>query len=196
MVSWITYSGVTRDQARSTWWAKAGISIIAGTLAGSTTGAMLGAVGSLVDVETRSLGVLCLAWFGLVVSLAEWTSGARLLPQRDRETPQQLLDHGPIRWALENGILLGVGFGSRLGTWLWFVVPVCCLSSGSPAAGALIYGGYGLARLGTSGALAAFSVSQTAVDVPACVLSWRRPALSVGNSIFRITCVAVLAALI
>lgn len=69
------------------------------------------------------------------------------LPQRDVETPQVLLHRGPLWWAMGNGALLGLAVTSRIGFWLWYVVPIGCLVSGSPVTGALVWGLYAVARL-------------------------------------------------
>lgn len=67
---------------------------------------------------------------------------------RDRETPKSWLDGGVARWAVLNGVTLGVGVTTRVGYWLWYAVPVICLLTGRPLAGALVYGIYGLVRAG------------------------------------------------
>lgn len=72
----------------------------------------------------------------------------RRLPQISRETEQSLLSHGPFEWATANGFLLGLGFTSRIGYWIFYLVPVGCLVTGSPIFAAAIWGMYGLTRLG------------------------------------------------
>jgi hypothetical protein len=76
------------------------------------------------------------------------------LPQVNRETEQSLLGRGPLAWALANGSLLGLGFTSRIGYWIFYLVPVGCFVVGSPALGALIWGAYGFTRLGAASLLA------------------------------------------
>jgi hypothetical protein len=78
----------------------------------------------------------------------------RRVPQLDRETDQNLLSRGPYVWALANGALLGAGFTSRIGYWIWYLVPLGCVIAGSPGLGALIWAGYGFTRLGIAAGLA------------------------------------------
>jgi hypothetical protein len=67
-------------------------------------------------------------------------------PQLDCETPRDWLRKGPLRWAIRNGLALGFGATSRIGFFLWYVVPLGALLSGCPVLGAIIYGTYGLVR--------------------------------------------------
>ena len=72
-----------------------------------------------------------------------------------RETGQNMLGWGPRCWAAANGSLLGIAVVSRIGFWLWYLVPVGCFVVGSPIHGALIWGTYGLVR-GITISLSAF----------------------------------------
>ena len=44
--------------------------------------------------------------------------------------------------------MLGLGGTSRIGFWLWYVVPISALLVGQASLGALIFGAYGLTRGG------------------------------------------------
>ncbi len=48
---------------------------------------------------------------------------------------------------------LGLGATTRIGFWLWYVVPIAALLGGRPALGAAVYGLYGLVRGGAAGIL-------------------------------------------
>ena len=73
------------------------------------------------------------------------------LPQWNHETPQSWLSAKPRFAAAMNGAAMGAAFTSRIGFWLWYVVPVAALLSGSVAMGAAIYGTYAVSRVvGTS----------------------------------------------
>jgi hypothetical protein len=75
----------------------------------------------------------------------------RLAPLQLRgEKSQALLGLGPRRWAAANGALLALGLVSRIGFWVWYVVPLSCFASGSIVAGAAIWGSYGLSRMGVA----------------------------------------------
>jgi hypothetical protein len=89
--------------------------------------------------------------FGLVVSPVLSPRG---MPQFDKETEQRLLGLGPVRWAVTNGFLLGLGFTSRIGFWVWYLVPLGCLVLGSPVPAAIVWATYSCVRLGTASLLA------------------------------------------
>jgi len=59
------------------------------------------------------------------------------------------MDTGPTKWALLNGSTLGIGVFSRLGFWLWYIVPFGSLLVGDIFWSALIYGVYGCVRGGS-----------------------------------------------
>lgn len=47
---------------------------------------------------------------------------------------------------MRNGAALGIGATSRVGFWLWYLIPVGALLVGSPIFGGLVYGAYGFVR--------------------------------------------------
>ena len=49
-------------------------------------------------------------------------------------------------WAIRNGLALGFGATSRIGFWLWYVVPLGAFLVGDSIFGAVIYGTYSLIR--------------------------------------------------
>ncbi|HEU0127902.1 MAG TPA: hypothetical protein VFQ48_04765 [Pseudonocardiaceae bacterium] len=104
-------------------------------------------MGQLVGASAR-MAVLALTLLTLAAVGGRQLADQRLLspPQFDRETAQAWLQRGPYRWAVLNGAALGVGATTRLGYWLWYLVPVGSFATGTPLLGALIYGAYGLAR--------------------------------------------------
>ncbi|MGH3148658.1 MAG: hypothetical protein ACRDTR_23000, partial [Rubrobacter sp.] len=60
--------------------------------------------------------------------------------------PQRWVHKGPLEWATRNGLALGFGATSRIGFWLWYVVPLGAFLVGDAALGAIVYGTYGLIR--------------------------------------------------
>lgn len=80
------------------------------------------------------------------IGFAEFSFANFPVLQKNCETPQRWLRKGPYYWAVRNGGELRVGATSRIGFWLWFLVPVSSLLLGSVAAGALLYGTYAAAR--------------------------------------------------
>jgi len=134
---------VHRMGRNARWQTKALVSLAAGTVSGAVAGSLAGAIGLLTPLELRAaagtaagLALTILPLFGVS------------LPQRDRETPQSLMKRGPVFWSAANGALLGVAVINRIGFWLWYVVPLSAFLSGSPVAGAAVWGFYGFARLG------------------------------------------------
>lgn len=126
--------------------AKAVMFAIAALVGGLVAGAVLGAIGGMIAPTGR---VAIASVFAPVAILAATLDliGRRLrVLQRDRETPQPWLGSGALSWAFRNGLVLGFGATSRIGFWLWYVVPVSSLLIGEPLLGAAIYGIYGLVR--------------------------------------------------
>lgn len=127
--------------------------VAAGTISGLLAGAALGALGGLFPASMRA-GLAVLAGVLAVGIGGMGLRGVRLrMPQVDHETPYNWLRPGPIRWAIRNGATLGIGVMSRLGFWLWYVIPVGSLLSGSPMVGAIGYGLYGFTRTISAGGI-------------------------------------------
>ena len=115
-------------------------------VAGLAAGAALGATGKFLPLDIRLAVGSILAIAAIVVGGLE-LSGRRVQPlQFDRETPQRWVNRGALRWATWNGLTLGFGATSRIGFWLWYVIPLGAFLVGDPVAGVAIYGTYGLAR--------------------------------------------------
>jgi hypothetical protein len=73
--------------------------------------------------------------------------GHRMQPlQFDCETPQRWVNRGAWQWATRNGLTLGFGNTSRIGFWLWYVIPLGAFLIGDPVPSGIIYGTYGLVR--------------------------------------------------
>jgi hypothetical protein len=115
-------------------------------VAGAAFGALLGAVGNHLPDDVRAAGASVLAVLATVVGILDLGSRRLRVLQIDRETSRQWPHAGAFRWALLNGSALGVGATSRLGFWLWYVVPSSALLLGDPTVGAVLYGVYGLVR--------------------------------------------------
>jgi hypothetical protein len=127
---------------------KATLYSLSSTLTGGITGALLGAIGSSLSRDLRFASASVLGILAIVLGSLELGTG-RLAPlQCDRETPQRWMHTGAWRWALRNGVTLGFGATSRIGFWLWYVVPISALLVGRPVIGGMLYGLYGLVRGG------------------------------------------------
>jgi hypothetical protein len=137
---------VHRNQAGRSWISKATVYSLSSALAGLVAGAVLGSVGGLLSLDFRLAVGSILAIAAVVVGGLELFGRRVQLPQFDCETPQRWVHKGPLRWATRNGLTLGFGATSRIGFWLWYVIPLGALLVGHPVLGALIYGTYGLIR--------------------------------------------------
>jgi hypothetical protein len=137
-------------------------------------GAVVGTIGAVIPLALRVAAGTALALVLVVVPVFS----PRRLPQIDRETDQDLLGRGPVLWALVNGFLLGTGLTSRIGYWVFYLLPLGCFVAGSAAWGALIWAAYGFTRLGAVVLLAGSMVRRPArmLDVSMALLAWR-PAL-------------------
>ncbi len=103
-------------------------------------------MGSLLSLDIRLAVGSILAVAAIAVGSLE-LYGRRTQPlQFDCETPQRWVNKGPLRWATRNGLTLGFGATSRIGFWLWYVIPLGAFLIGDPGAGAAIYGTYALVR--------------------------------------------------
>lgn len=106
------------------------------------SGALLGAAGAFVEQPSRLiLGALALAAISAAASIRRrpW--------QLDRETNERWLLYEDWRTAVYNAAVLGVGFASRIGFWLFLLIPVGAFLTGEVLAGATIYGSYGASRI-------------------------------------------------
>ena len=135
-----------RNQAGRSWVSKAIVYSLSSALAGLVTGAVLGALGGLLALDLRLAIGSILALAAIAVGSLDLFGRHVLLPQFDCETPQRWVHKGPLRWATQNGLVLGFGATSRIGFWLWYTIPLGAFLVGAPAFGAAIYGTYGLIR--------------------------------------------------
>lgn len=150
---------MSRSNEGVKWQLTGAIYATSAALAGVISGAALGGVGSTIPTETRVFGLRFLALVGISIGLSELL-GRRFSPlQCDRETPRQWVDRGALRWGIMNGAALGWGARSRIGFWLWYVVPCSAVFSGRPLAGASIYAAYALARAGAGVALTWYAMN-------------------------------------
>ena len=107
-----------RNQAGRSWISKAVVYSLSSALAGLVTGAVLGAVGSLLPLDLRLAAGSILAVAAIAVGGLEFL-GRRIQPlQFDCETPQRWVHKRPLKWATRNGLTLGFGATSRIGFWL------------------------------------------------------------------------------
>lgn len=135
-----------RNQAGSSWFAKAVVFSLAASLSGALLGAALGWLGSLISVDVRTAVATLGGMAAILVGISELTGHRIGLAQCDRETPQKWIHTGALPWALRNGVALGTGVFNRIGFWLWYAIPIGAFLSGSPLLGAVVYGAYSCTR--------------------------------------------------
>jgi hypothetical protein len=117
------------------------VSIVVAALAGAT----LGALGQLVALPIRSVLGICAV---LAIAVA---AVSRPLPwQFERETSIRWLEYQDWRTAAYNSASLSLGFTTRIGFWMFYLVPIGAFMSGHALVGALVYSIYGTARSGAS----------------------------------------------
>ena len=172
------------------WIGKAVVYPVSSALAGLTAGTLLGAAGNLLPLDLRLAA-------GSVLAVAAVAAGAFELfgrrirpPQLDCETPQRWMHNGPLWWAIQNGVALGLGATSRIGFLLWYVVPIGALLSGSPALGAAIYGTYGLVR-GAAAPVILLGTWRLKGDVSDWLVMHREAAQNSAAVVMVLTAVAV-----
>jgi hypothetical protein len=127
--------------------------VLASTVSGATAGLALGAVADLLEEPTRlaiSLAITVGLLAGSLTADRPW--------QLDRETDRNWLRHRNWRTAALNGAALGLGLTTRIGYWLWYLLPVGILVLGDWRAGVVLYGTYGAVR----GALGVVRAASTA----------------------------------
>jgi hypothetical protein len=106
---------------------------------------VLGSFGLLLDHLSRAvlfIGALLATLIGLWLKGKPW--------QLDRETAMRWLSYRDWRTAALNGGMLGLGFTTRIGFWLFYLVPILAMAVHSVLLSALIYGAYGVSRIGLS----------------------------------------------
>jgi hypothetical protein len=135
-------------EARGGWRRKALLHFAAALVGGIVAGSLLGGAGGLLSIETR---VGLTTFFGVAavgIGLAGAIGKSSWMPQCNRETAQLWMQYGPWWWAIRNGLALGLGVRTRIGFWLWFVIPGGAFLFGDPWFGGAVWGTYGASRGG------------------------------------------------
>jgi hypothetical protein len=126
---------------------------------------------------------------GLVASVAAVvlisTGFSREEPvQWNAETPSSWLERENLLVAAWNGLALGAGFVTRLGFWLWWMLPLVVFETASAPDGLLVGAAYGLTRVGLS-SVGAATVFWLHSDVVArTVMAHRRQATLAADPLF------------
>lgn len=132
----------------------AGAVLLLSALTGAAlTGAVLGLLGAALEPALRALLAVVAALtvaVGVVVRPVPW--------QLDRETNTAWLLYQDWRTAAYNGFALGLGFTTRIGFWLFYLVPLSAFVMGNPLHGAIGYAVFAMSRVGISALFAATNI--------------------------------------
>ncbi|MEV0592798.1 hypothetical protein [Nonomuraea cavernae] len=121
--------------------------------AAALTGALLGLLGAALEPGMRALLALAAA------SAVAVGAVSRPVPwQLDRETDTDWLGYEDWRTAAYNGVALGLGFTTRIGFWLFYLVPLTAFVVADPVLGAAGYAAFAVSRVGGSALLAAAGI--------------------------------------
>jgi hypothetical protein len=160
MIYVIMDRGGLRDRRTNNWKTRTAALVVGAVIAGAAAGLLLGSVGLTVSSDARTSIVAALAALGVAIGVLEATATRRVpLVQRNRETRREWVFRRPVAGSFGTGFVIGAGFLTRVGFWIWYVVPLTCFAVASPVLGAVIFGCYSFIRVGTS---SAFAVSATA----------------------------------
>lgn len=134
-------------------WAKAGghwlsrvsapmVMVVSAAAGGGFLGFVVSAIGSGLPsgahlAAVGTFGICTVA--GLILCPLPW--------QRDRETPRRWLLFRDWRTSCTNGIALGMGFTTRLGTWGFYSLPIFALNYGKVSFGTAFLAAYGAIRV-------------------------------------------------
>lgn len=116
------------------------------TITGVLVGVALGLVGKCIALETRIILATVAVVAGLVIGAIDLAIVHIPVVERNCETPRRWLRYGALRWAIVNGVALGLGFTSRVGYWIWYLIPVASLLFADVILGAAVYSAYALFR--------------------------------------------------
>lgn len=137
-----------------------GSSLVAGAVLVSSAigsavlaGAAFGLLGAALEPASRALlagAAVAVIAVGAILRPVPW--------QLDRETDTAWLTYQDWRTAAYNGFALGLGFTTRIGFWLFYLVPLTAFVVADPLLAALGYAAFALSRVGMSALLAALDV--------------------------------------
>jgi hypothetical protein len=168
--------------------AAAVVLFISALAAAALIGAVLGVAGSLLSDDLRAAIVVT-----AVAALAVGALRSEVPWQRNVETPRAWLEFHSWQTVVRNGSALGTGFATRLGFWLWYLVPLGAFAVGGAAAGAFIYMSYAAARLGISVMLSGASFAFDSSWPVSLAQSATAPIRRISNDVFFSFCGFILA---
>lgn len=181
-----------RNQVAGRFVAKSVLFSATTLISGAVVGAALGSLGSLVPRPGRVALALVIGLGAGSVALLGLTGRPLRVPQCTRQTPQNWLMLGYWKWAIRNGLSLGIGASTMIGFWVWFVTPCASFLFGSPLAGALIYGSYGLIRGSMAGFIVRVSRRREGWDYGMWLVSHFQLARKIADATLLMTAVVMI----
>lgn len=148
MIYVIRVRGVYRGRSFRGWRARAATFFLSAVLGSMLVGALLGALGAALSAPGRPAVILGVSLVGAALGGAEIWGRRPWVLQRDRATSKHWMRFGAIVNSAANGMAMGVGFATRIGYWLWYVLPIVAVLSGSWKVGALLFVVYASVRAG------------------------------------------------
>ena len=130
-----------------------GLFIATAALTATLVGGLLATIGALLEAPAR-IGLAAAA----LIALGAATIRHREPWQLNRETNPDWLLLEDWRTAAYNASSLGLGLATRIGFWMFFLIPIGAFVSGSALVGAFIYSCYAVTRTVASLALAGISM--------------------------------------
>jgi hypothetical protein len=118
-----------------------GSAVVGGLLTGSALGLLGAAFGPATRLALVGLAAVALLG-GALSQVPPW--------QLNRETNRRWLEYENWRTAALNGFALGLGFTTRLGFWLFYVVLLSAFAVADPVVSALGYAAFAVSRVGGS----------------------------------------------
>lgn len=142
-----TISPVVHGGRTKSYWASIAMHVLGATVAATAFGALLGAIGSLIDAPWDGVGLALIALAALVYLLRETFELPIPTFDRKRQVPEwwRTFYSKPVA-SLLYGFGLGVGFATYLTFGTFVVVAVAAFVSGHAGVGALLSGVFGAAR--------------------------------------------------
>lgn len=148
MIYVIRVRGVYRGRRFKGWRARAAIFFLSAVLGSAFIGASLGALGAALSTSGRPAVILGVSLVGAALGGAEILGRRPWVLQRDQATNQRWMRFGATVNSAANGVAMGIGFATRIGYWLWYVLPIVAVLSGSWRTGALLFFAYASVRAG------------------------------------------------
>jgi hypothetical protein len=145
MIYVISHPAVLRDRPKLTVSLRGMAFVLSAVTVGFAAGSAVGFGGSKIPRDARVAISLGAAFVFAVIGVIEVTGRRVPLPQLSRETTRR---YGEMAMGsvIRNGTAMGAGITTRIGFWLWYVVPVAATLSGTALGGAIIFCVYSFTR--------------------------------------------------